>query len=105
MVAARTGGRQKRATDSLWGFACLFFIAVPNSVNRPTSKSRRNLALCCLSKFRLDYSITSSARASSVAGTSRLSAFAVLRLITSSYLVGWSTGKSAGLAPLRIRPA
>ena len=34
-----------------------------------------------------DHSITSSARASSVAGTSRPSAFAVLRLITSSYLV------------------
>ena len=36
----------------------------------------------------LGYSITSSARASSVGGTSRPSAFAVLRLITSSYLVG-----------------
>ena len=34
------------------------------------------------------YSITSSARASSIGGTSRPSAFAVLRLITSSYLVG-----------------
>ena len=31
------------------------------------------------------------------------SAFAVLRLITSSNLVGCSTGRSAGLAPLRIR--
>ena len=34
------------------------------------------------------HSITSSARASSVAGISRPSAFAVLRLITSSYMVG-----------------
>src|SRR5262249_53129254 len=34
------------------------------------------------------HSITSSARASSVGGTSRPSALAVLRLITSSYLVG-----------------
>jgi hypothetical protein len=34
------------------------------------------------------YSITSSARASSVLGTSRLSVFAVFRLVTSSYLVG-----------------
>ena len=34
------------------------------------------------------HSITSSARASSVDGTSRPSAFAVLRLITSSYFVG-----------------
>src|SRR5262249_21062542 len=43
------------------------------------------------------HSITSSARASNEAGTSRPSAFAVLRLITSSYLVGACTGRSAGL--------
>src|SRR5262245_51669010 len=35
-----------------------------------------------------DHSITSSARASSVAGTSRPSVLAVLRLTTSSYLTG-----------------
>jgi hypothetical protein len=46
-----------------------------------------------------DYSITSSARASSIGGTSRPSAFAVLRLITSSYLVGAWTGRSAGFSP------
>ena len=51
------------------------------------------------------YSITSSARASSVGGTSRPSAFAVLRLITSSNFVARSTGMSGGLAPLRMRPA
>src|SRR5262245_3050342 len=49
------------------------------------------------------YSITSSARASSVGGTSRPSALAVLRLITSSYLVGACTGRSPGFSPLRIR--
>ena len=48
------------------------------------------------------YSITSSARASSEAGRSRPSALAVLRLMTSSYLEACSTGRSAGLAPLRI---
>src|SRR6188474_3880665 len=47
------------------------------------------------------HSITSSARASKVGGTSRPSAFAVLRFNTSSILVGCSTGKSAGLVPLR----
>src|SRR5262245_14745197 len=36
----------------------------------------------------LHYSMTSSARASSAGGTVRPSAFAVLRLIASSYLVG-----------------
>src|SRR5262245_20015672 len=49
------------------------------------------------------HSITSSARASSVVGTLRPSALAVLRLITVSYLFGACTGRSAGLSPLRIR--
>ena len=50
------------------------------------------------------HSITSPARASNVGGTVRLSAFAALRLITSSNLVGWSIGRSAGLAPFKILP-
>jgi hypothetical protein len=49
------------------------------------------------------YSITSSARASRVGGISRPSALAVFRLITSSYLVGACTGRSAGFSPLRMR--
>src|SRR5262249_12471341 len=49
------------------------------------------------------HSITSSARASRRSGTVRPSAFAVLRLITSSYLVGACTGRSPGLSPLRMR--
>src|SRR6266498_2436784 len=51
----------------------------------------------------LRYSITSSARANRVGGTSRPSACAVLRLITSSYLVGACTGRSAGLSSFRMR--
>jgi hypothetical protein len=47
------------------------------------------------------HSITSSARASRVAGISRPSVLAVSALITSSNLVAC---KSAGLAPLRTRP-
>ena len=50
------------------------------------------------------YSITSSARASSIGGTSMPSAFAVLRLMTSSNLVGCSTGRSPGFSSLRMRP-
>src|SRR4029077_18256120 len=50
-----------------------------------------------------DHSITSSVRASSVGGTSRPSAFAVLRLMTNSNWVGCITGKSAGFWPLSIR--
>src|SRR5262249_37067626 len=49
------------------------------------------------------HSITSSARARSVGGTARRSALAVLRLMTSSNLVGACTGRSAGFAPRRMR--
>src|SRR5262249_12643177 len=51
----------------------------------------------------LHHSITSSARASTEDGTSSPSAFAVLRLMISSYLVGDCTGRSPGFSPLRIR--
>src|SRR5262249_25486134 len=49
------------------------------------------------------HSITSSARASTVGGTVSPSVLAVLRLITSSYLVGFCTGSSDGFSPLRMR--
>src|SRR5262249_10933409 len=49
------------------------------------------------------HSITSSARLINACGRPRPSAFAVLRLITSSYLVGACTGRSAGFSPLRMR--
>ena len=50
------------------------------------------------------HSITSSASASNVGGTSSPRECAVLRLITNSNLVGCTTGSSAGFAPLRTRP-
>ena len=50
------------------------------------------------------HSITSSARASSVAGISRPIARAVGKLMTNSNLVERIIGRSAGLAPLRILP-
>src|SRR6516162_8674236 len=49
------------------------------------------------------YSITLSARTNNAAGISRPSALAVLRLITSSILVGCSIGISAGFSPLMMR--
>jgi hypothetical protein len=49
------------------------------------------------------HSITSSARATSVGGTSRPRALAALRLTMSVNLVGCSIGRSPGCAPLRIR--
>src|SRR6476646_7801310 len=48
------------------------------------------------------HSITSSARRRSDVGNSMPIAFAVLRLTTSSYLTGCSTGRSPGWAPLKI---
>jgi hypothetical protein len=48
------------------------------------------------------YSITSSARSSMDVGSAMPSALAVLRLIMNSNLVGCSTGRSVGFAPLRI---
>src|SRR5262245_55586833 len=51
-----------------------------------------------------DHSITSSARARSVGGTSMPSALAVPRLMISSTFVDCCTGRSAGFSPFRIRP-
>jgi hypothetical protein len=51
------------------------------------------------------YSITSSAVLSSDGGTVRPIIRAVSALITSSNFVDCRTGKSAGFAPLRMRPA
>jgi len=51
------------------------------------------------------YSITSSARPSSVMGNVRPSAFAVFMLTTNSIFTDCCTGRSAGFSPLRMRPA
>ena len=56
-------------------------------------------------ELALVHSITSSASASKVGGRSNPSAFEALRLITSSNLLAWITGRSPGFSPLRIRPA
>src|SRR5215472_5089944 len=50
------------------------------------------------------HSITSSTATSSLSGTVRPSILAVEALMTSSNLLDCTTGKSAGFAPLRIRP-
>jgi hypothetical protein len=61
---------------------------------------------CCQQKLAAlvehGYSMTWSAWRMTVCGIVRPSAFAVLRLMTSSNFVGCSTGRSAGLAPFRI---
>src|SRR5262249_53623881 len=50
------------------------------------------------------HSITSSATSSRSRAISIFRDLAVLRLMTSSYLVGCSTGRSAGFAPFKILP-
>jgi hypothetical protein len=60
------------------------------------------LAGSCAAAKPARYSITSSARTRSEAGTVRPSALAAVRLISNSNLVGCSTGRSAGFAPLKI---
>src|SRR5262249_6017762 len=66
-------------------------------------RPRRRRAARKRDEVAAPHSITSSAVASSVCGISRPSALAVLRLITSSYLVDACTGRSAGFSPLRMR--
>ena len=51
------------------------------------------------------HSKTSSARSNTVCGIVRPSALAVCRLMTSSKRVDFMTGKSAGAAPFKMRPA
>src|SRR5262249_35860745 len=51
----------------------------------------------------IHHSITSSARATKLLGILRPRAFAVLRLMLTSSLLGCCTGNSAGFAPLRMR--
>src|SRR5262249_37800765 len=75
--------------------------------HRRLLRARRERPRSCLASDERDelaavHSITSSARASSVGGTSRPSALAVVRLMTRSNLVGCTTGTSA-FAPLRMR--
>src|SRR5262249_15847828 len=55
-----------------------------------------------LAAFHL-HSITSSAVCRNGSGMGRPRGFAVLRLMTRSYLVGCWTGRSLAFAPLRIR--
>src|SRR5882757_6306196 len=82
---------------------------VPHPVDAPGQllcacgqRPRRCRAAECHDKLPPLHSITSSARCSSDVGTSTPSAVAVFKLITNSNLVGCSTGRSAGFAPLKI---
>ena len=94
-------------------FLCCLGTATPR-------RSRRALSLCLrrgmpgalrlssiamLGGHRAAHSITSSAVVSSDDGTVRPSSLAVWALMTSSNLLDCTTGRSAGLESLRMRPA
>ena len=74
-----------------------------NSINghHPLEKRRPKTAIC---GSRRAHSITSSAALRSDAGIVMPSTLAVSRLTTNSNLVGCWTGRSAGLAPFKMRP-
>src|SRR6516164_6103743 len=75
--------------------------------NESTRADRRSLASSATAEQRDElaplHSITSSARANTLGGTSKPSALAVLMLSTVSYFVGAFTGRSAGFSPFRMR--
>ena len=73
-----------------------------NELPRPPPNRSRTCAALFDSGRSQYYSITSSALPNSDCGIVRPRAFAVLRLMTKANFVGRSTGRSAGLAPLRI---
>ena len=78
--------------------------ALVASEERPGDSAGLALELEDLQNYRPLHSITSSAATCRLTGTVSPSALAVLRFITSSNLVGCTTGKSAGFSPLRMRP-
>src|SRR5262249_9097741 len=97
-------GEERRSFQVVLGIAHQHTDAPhPLALLRARRERPRSRATEQCDEFAACHSITSSARASSDGGTSRPSDLAVFWLITSSYLVGACTGRSAGFAPLRIR--
>ena len=91
------------AAAPLPAISCLGAFRPPAARARGEVRHCRQPKTCTGTDIGRAYSITSSARASSVAGTVRPIAFAVVRLIASSYLVGVCTGNPAGFSPFRMR--
>src|SRR5262249_50876355 len=84
-------------------------VEIPHHGRRRLLRARRErpcrrAAEKCDELAALHHSITSSAMATRVAGTSIFRAFAVLRFMTNSNRVDCTTGRSAAFSPLRIRP-
>src|SRR5215472_379000 len=87
----------RRATEEPYYRQCLLLGAERGRCRHRTGQQEH--------EFATFHSITSSARTRIDGGTVMPSALAVLRLTTSSNVVGCCTGRSAGLAPLSMFPA
>src|SRR5262249_41749576 len=79
-------------------------VALTRRVEEPSTASKPDLRTAANDAHGLVSFNRSSARTSRDSGTSIPSALATCRLTSNSILVGCSTGRSAGLAPLRYDP-
>jgi hypothetical protein len=100
-LCARHGARIKanfapRGSPGRYRFSCCSTATPPQGVIRACFEKGRG--------YLAPHSTTSSARISRAGGIVSPSAFAVLRLMTRSYVTGFSTGSSPGWEPLRILP-
>jgi hypothetical protein len=102
-TCANAASQRDAGAGQLWVNPDLVHAQVSSFHPLTTDLQVRRLLVCFFVEARDNfYSITSSARVSSVGGNTIPSDFAVLRLTKSSNLVGNSTGKSAGFSPLKI---
>src|SRR5215469_6469122 len=99
------------ATDNIGASACRVWHDEPDRPRRerfrPANGSGQNYRRAAQQRDEVAplHSITLSASCCKNKGTSRPSALAVLRLITSSNLTGAWTGSSLGLSPFKMRSA
>src|SRR6185295_337582 len=111
MLRATAQRRQQKMTIEVRSGELSLFAAPGRESSRRVAVRREELRLGFSfgpfgshhSRLRPAYLITRSARASTFGGIVRPICLAVFRLITKSNCLGCSTGKSAGLLPLRIR--
>ena len=89
MLNALMGGQSLTATE----------LAYCANVSRSTASGHLSKLVAARLLTKGTYSLTPSASCCKCGGTSRPNAFAVLRLMASSNLVGVCTGTSAGFSP------
>src|SRR5262249_3683817 len=112
VAAIDEAGLRKAASECIHAvcpFGGRYAVKDADHRHRRLLRARRNRPRCRRAAEKRDelapahHSITSSARRTRLSGTVRPIALAALRLMTSSNLVGNSSGRSATLAPRRMR--